>query len=293
MVINLNEQYLYFNCPPSPFYLESGQAHYKVGDAHPNRYNLQLFDMIVVNKGCLYIGEAEDEWAVEEGEVIILLPNSYHYNVKPVEKETSFYWVHFQTVNHWVQSDQHALSSHLEKHQQCFNPMPYTMKIAKHFKLSYPQQTYQLFERMNTTQQLLEPKAYWEKQQSFAALLHLCDVRQHQTHTNQLVKLAERVEQYLRMHYKQSISNEHLVHIFNYHYNYITRAMKAVYQLSPHDYMTKLRMDEAKVLLLHSFATVSAIAHEVGYDNAPYFTNCFRKQVGMTPSQFRKLYGHQ
>ena len=289
----IQPKFIYFNCPPSPYYLESGIAHYKIGDAHPNRSGLQLFDMIIVKSGCLYIGEENEQWEIKEGEAITLLPDCYHYSVKPVNHETSFYWIHFQTVGSWQQTEQVTIKYPAETHQTCFNPMPYTIKIEKHTRLAYPKQAYQLLEQMNNTQHLLEPKAYRQKQQAFEALLYMLDVRQHQQQASQLVKLAEQVELYIRNHFKEAISNKRLADVFNYHYNYITRAMKSVYHCSPQQYMMKLRLDEAKILLLHSFDSIESIALTIGFENTPYFSNCFRKYVGMSPAQFRKTYNIQ
>lgn len=288
----MTEQYIYFNCPPSPYYLESGEVYYQKGDSHPNRANLALFDLIVVKEGCLYLGEEDGRWEVRAGEALILLPQCYHYSVKPVEVATTFYWVHFQSVNKWAQTEEASMMFLTESHQQCFNPKSYTMKVPKYMKLAFPQQTYQLLNQMNNTQHLLEPKAYWQRQQSFEALLYLLDERQYQENSTQLIKLAERVELYLRNHYKEAVTNESLSRLFNYHYNYITRAMKHAFHYSPHDYIVKLRIDEAKLMLLHSFAPIKEIALEIGFENVPYFTNCFKKQTGMTPTQFRKQFRH-
>lgn len=284
------KQYIYFNAPPSPYYLESGTAHYEVGDSHPNRSGLKLFDMIIVKQGCLYLGEEQKEWAVKEGEAIVLLPDSYHYSVKPVTSETFFYWVHFQTVNEWQQANLASMKYQAEQHQQCFNPKPYTIQISKYIKLTYPKQVYDLLEQMNSTHHLIEPKAYFQKQQAFESLLLLLDEHQHGQQTSQLVKLAEQVELYIRSHYKEAITNERLSAIFNYHYNYITRAMKKVFQYSPHEYVMKLRIDEAKILLLNTHHSISSIAQQIGFEHAPYFTNCFQKYVGVTPSTFRKQF---
>lgn len=286
----MTDNFIYFNCPPSPYYLESGEVHYQEGDTHPNRSNLSLFDLIVVKEGCLYLGEGNEQWEVRGGEGLILLPNCYHYNVKPVDEATTFYWVHFQTVNKWEQSEATSMMLLTESHQQCFNPKSYTMKVSKYLKLAFPEQTYQLLNQLNDTHHLLEPKAYWQRQQSFEALLYLLDERQHQQKSTQLIKLAERVELYLRNNYKQAVSNASLSLLFNYHYNYITRAMKFVYHHSPHEYIVKLRIEEAKLLLIHSISSVKDIAIELGFENIPYFTNCFKKQTGTTPTQFRNQF---
>ncbi|MDC7241471.1 MAG: helix-turn-helix domain-containing protein, partial [Spirochaetales bacterium] len=57
------------------------------------------------------------------------------------------------------------------------------------------------------------------------------------------------------------------------------------------DYLTSIRVEEAKELLRTSRMTVSAVASEVGYSDTKYFTRLFKKLTGIKPSEFRKIYG--
>jgi YesN/AraC family two-component response regulator len=282
--------YIYFNSPPSPYYLESGISDFHSGDSHPNRHNLNLFDLIIVRRGSLHLGEEQESWVLNEGQTLILLPNCYHYSVEPVTTDTYFYWIHFQTVNDWMESEQSHYKFPTESHQDCFNPAPYTMQIPKSMQLLYPQQVYQLVEQMNEASKQIEPKAYWQKQHAFEELLLMMDVKQNNSQTSSIVRLAEQVEHYIRNHYQGQITNQALSLIFNYHYNYITKAMKQVYGFTPNEYVMKVRLDQAKILLLNTYQSIASIAEAVGFDNIPYFSNCFVKHVGETPSSFRKKY---
>lgn len=53
-------------------------------------------------------------------------------------------------------------------------------------------------------------------------------------------------------------------------------------------YLTNLRMQKAKELLLESMLPVYEIAERVGYESERAFANTFTKQVGTTPKRFRK-----
>lgn len=282
--------YIYFNSPPSPYYLESGFSDYIIGDSHPNRHRLNLFDLIIVREGSLHLGEEQSKWHLQEGQTLLLLPDSYHYSVEPVSTATCFYWIHFQTTNEWIESEQLHYKFPTEAHQDCFNPTPYTMQIPKSMQLLYPHKVYQLVEQMNDASKQIEPKAYWQKQHAFEELLLMMDVKQNNSQTSSIVRLAEQVEHYIRNHYQQQITNQALSLIFNYHYNYITKALKQVYGFTPNEYVMKVRLDQAKILLLNTHQSIADIAESVGFDNIPYFSNCFMKHVGEAPSSFRKKY---
>jgi AraC-like DNA-binding protein len=53
-------------------------------------------------------------------------------------------------------------------------------------------------------------------------------------------------------------------------------------------YMTLLRMEEGKRLLAETDLKVAAIASRAGYDDPAYFYRVFRREVGVTPSQYRR-----
>lgn len=70
--------------------------------------------------------------------------------------------------------------------------------------------------------------------------------------------------------------------------SYFARLFKKYYQITFLDYLTQYRLEEAKSLLRNSTLKVFEIAEKIGYEDPHYFSYNFRKNVGMTPLQFRK-----
>lgn len=56
-------------------------------------------------------------------------------------------------------------------------------------------------------------------------------------------------------------------------------------------HLTGLRIERAKVLLSTTDMLLSNIAMEIGYNEPNYFSHVFRKNVGMTPKEYRAQYG--
>ncbi|MEH7380458.1 response regulator [Bacillus sp. JJ1533] len=54
------------------------------------------------------------------------------------------------------------------------------------------------------------------------------------------------------------------------------------------DYIVNVRLQEAARLLEHTSLKISEIANRLGYSDLAYFSNSFKKQNGITPSQYRK-----
>ena len=60
--------------------------------------------------------------------------------------------------------------------------------------------------------------------------------------------------------------------------------------MSPLEYVHTLRLEEAKHLLETGDSPVEAVANEVGYEDAGFFGRLFRRNVGLTPAQYRKRF---
>ncbi|HRX11078.1 MAG TPA: helix-turn-helix domain-containing protein [Draconibacterium sp.] len=67
------------------------------------------------------------------------------------------------------------------------------------------------------------------------------------------------------------------------------RKIKSITGLSPNEFIRTYRLKKAAVLIRESNLNISEIAYRVGFNDALYFSKCFKKQFGTTPS----LYGVQ
>ena len=66
------------------------------------------------------------------------------------------------------------------------------------------------------------------------------------------------------------------------------RKIKALTDQSPQDFIRLIRLLEAKKLLMDSKNNISDAAYETGFSDPKYFSTSFKKQFGVTPSQFMK-----
>ncbi len=69
------------------------------------------------------------------------------------------------------------------------------------------------------------------------------------------------------------------------------RRFKTATGMPPMEYVQTLRLEEAKHMLETTELSVEAVADEVGYGDASFFSRLFRRNVGLTPAQYRKRFG--
>ncbi|WP_294066347.1 hybrid sensor histidine kinase/response regulator transcription factor [Proteiniphilum sp. UBA1028] len=65
------------------------------------------------------------------------------------------------------------------------------------------------------------------------------------------------------------------------------KKIKGITNYSPNEYFRIIRLKKATELLINSEMNVAEIAYEVGFNDPDYFGKSFKKQFGVTPSQFR------
>ena len=54
------------------------------------------------------------------------------------------------------------------------------------------------------------------------------------------------------------------------------------------DFVSRVRLEKAKNLLLNPHKRVSEIAYEIGYQSLTHFNRTFHRIVGQSPTQYRK-----
>jgi len=70
--------------------------------------------------------------------------------------------------------------------------------------------------------------------------------------------------------------------------SYFSSTFKKEVGVSFVQYLTALRMDRAKDLLIKTEGKTYEIAQAVGFAEPNYFSFCFKRHVGLSPSQFRQ-----
>ncbi|MGG1638382.1 helix-turn-helix domain-containing protein [Paenibacillus sp. NRS-1760] len=68
----------------------------------------------------------------------------------------------------------------------------------------------------------------------------------------------------------------------------LTRKFKQTFSVNPSEYITSLRINRIKSLLMESDYTLQEIAVQCGYDNGYYLSRIFSSRVGVSPSDYRK-----
>ena len=97
----------------------------------------------------------------------------------------------------------------------------------------------------------------------------------------------QKAYEYIVANYRKPDFNyKELCHTTGLEYAYFSELFKKTFKLSPVRFVTKMRIDYAKELLVTNRWSVSEIAEMCGFSNTYYFSNVFKKQTGFSPSLY-------
>lgn len=84
------------------------------------------------------------------------------------------------------------------------------------------------------------------------------------------------------------ITLEEVAGMVNMSYSWFRKTFKKYANVSPAQYVTQLKLQKAKYLLLNSNMCVKEIAYYLKYEDATYFSTIFKKYVGCSPSEYKE-----
>jgi len=95
------------------------------------------------------------------------------------------------------------------------------------------------------------------------------------------------IKRYIDEHYQEEINLDELANHFQYNSSYLSQLFKNETGSNIFNYLTEIRIYNAKVLLNNKDAKIYEVCRKVGYQDAKYFSQVFRKVTGMTPVEYR------
>lgn len=143
--------------------------------------------------------------------------------------------------------------------------------------------------RLKITDYILKPVNYEE----FGSCIDNLKISRFQRRTVRREEPGEErpivsITRYLQEHLAQDISLGLLAEEFHLSPQYISQLFKSEIGVNYLSYLTNIRMERAKKLLLSTGLSIGEIGSQLGFGDYRVFTKVFKKSEGVTPSQFRR-----
>lgn len=143
--------------------------------------------------------------------------------------------------------------------------------------------------RMRITDYILKPVNYEEFGSCIDRLkIALYEKRKTEEQDAQEERTITGIIRYLQEHLDKEISLNILADKFHLSSQYISQLFKSEIGVNFLAYLTSIRMERAKKLLLATSLSIGEISEKCGYADYRVFTKAFKKEEGSTPSQYRR-----
>ncbi|EFV69815.1 hypothetical protein HMPREF1012_04251 [Bacillus sp. BT1B_CT2] len=93
----------------------------------------------------------------------------------------------------------------------------------------------------------------------------------------------------MESHYQENITLEHLSRLTGWSKYHLLRSFTKQKGISPYSYLETVRINHAKKLLEEGVKPIDA-AFQTGFSDQSHMTKFFKRQVGLTPKQYMKIF---
>ena len=240
-----------------------------VGESRPQRTihrpaGINDYQLLYTKSGIGKVRIKEEEFEVREGDVFILPPFTPH-EYSPKSENWDTLWI---TYNGSVAKTSFAFHGDIRK-SGSFEFFYNKIKRGKNHADWRRKTSSALYELLLC---LLESEN-----------ISKCDIISHAPDVSVAV-------QYIAEHYSETVELSKLAELSGLSEGHFCRVFKQYTHMRPVEYITNLRIERAKDLLLERPPlTVAEIAKQTGFSSPSYFSKTFRDKTGVTPETYRKM----
>ncbi|MBE7047463.1 MAG: AraC family transcriptional regulator [Ruminococcaceae bacterium] len=266
----------------------------------------------VINEYILYIVKSGELKLLQNGKEFTLLPGDmYIFNLgemqQPLENvNCEFYYLHFDIygVKELDISDEEYSDAIWQRKANFLKEDIYGISSYDYIKVILKQKMH--FDDVNTIDGFLKvfdqnPIAYgyntpeWRLNVSNAAsrLLMKIEDKCFENSNQDFYKKSgivydnvKRIVEYIEEHYKENFDSKCIERDLLINFDYANRIFRKHFGYSIIKYRNRLRINTARVLLGEK--SMREIATEVGFSDVYYFSRCFKKYEGVSPSEYKR-----
>lgn len=241
--------------------------------SHPAR-RLNSWELVFVERGELKIREEGRLFTVPAGESLLLKPGCQHVGEGQFPDDLKFYWLHFDWLEHRVDT----------------TPHPTPLSIPQHTGVNNPQYVISLFRQFLSEQENVHRSIALE----CILLLILQQLSavcaEESAGDSPGVVLAWKAQQSIRTRFHLPLSTSTLAKELHCNADYLGRVYRRTFHLTLTEALHRQRVMAAEKLLISDSLSLTEVAERCGFNDPGYFRQIFRKHTGLTPAVWKRHY---
>lgn len=258
--------------------------------------------------GKMYLREEQEEYLLEEGDILFLEPGKLHVGTKPAE--CAYYFVHFRnlplfTYDQMGMNPSEILKQRLQIRQKSRNADPSDAMLydnafcilPKHYHLNSLEsrkQAARLFEEATRfSNEKTDNYKLLCSVRLLELLLFLSETELEETIgkndiASKPLKQTETLLEWLHKEYAHKITGESIEKALNLNFDYLNRIFRKSQDQTIFQYLNAVRINRAKELLATTQMKIAEVAEQTGFSDEFYFSRSFKKATGLSPSIYAK-----
>ncbi|MBE6062608.1 MAG: helix-turn-helix domain-containing protein [Clostridium butyricum] len=247
--------------------------------------------LIYVLKGCISVVEDNHEYVIKESNLFFLKAGVHHYGIHKTAPNTSWIYIHFYLDEpNKNLTEFKPYTSHIQEQEFSRNSYKYKMKIPKFLKLnssnSIENKLFRLVEIFHSSNPL---RGAYMTPLLHEILINCCSEEIKENDYNYDEKIYK-IIQYLQTHTHEQFNSDDLSNTLYLSYKHLAKIFKEATGKTLLEYHTAIRMNESARMLRETSYSIKYISLHMGYSEAFYFSNVFKKIIGISPKAYRKQF---
>ncbi|MDD6483265.1 MAG: AraC family transcriptional regulator [Clostridiales bacterium] len=273
---------------------------------HYSRY-LTEYVMYVVVKGSLVLNVNMDTVTLEAGDVYLFREGDQQVPAKSSFCE--YYYIHFRAerIRETELSEAEYEAVLQKKREQCMRADSFSTQCYDFLNVVIKQKNHIASEKLfNSIKELMQnsilttdckyPKKRLAVSNALASVLIKLENNSIQRGSSNKQKsrksyeTARKIASYIEQHYAEPITGKLIEQKFFLSYDYVNTVFCEIMGCTIIKYCNIVRIQHAKAKMRATNLTIKEVAMETGFENAYYFSRLFKKNEGISPSEYKRKF---
>lgn len=254
---------------------------------HQARYHKGDYEIIFCLRGPIYLQIGTDKYAVEDNQIIILPPYTRIVGYQESKMRVDFYWLHFfpqYEVASFKADEMNTvdkLKSNSGGRSVVTLPMQFNVENYKDMTISF----HSLLS-INGKLNRLEKRDYLTS----ALLIELFEAYiEQQDYSTSHAKI-EHLKEWIRSNMSSTLTVNEVAESVHLNRNYLTRVFKKYTGMTTFQYINKLKIEIASLLLLRTEMSIKEVSYTAYFTTPKMFMRRFKIETGLSPTEYRNKY---
>lgn len=235
----------------------------------PTKREYYILHFIIEGKGKLLVGNQKYDLA--KGDCFLIPPGITTYYEADLEDPYTYHWIGFGGLE---AKELLEKTGFLKNDNYVITPLDYDT----------------IYERFMIIQNIVPKKGV--TRYMLLSNLYLLFSELMYEGSNEMEELKDYVDlaiKYMNTNYSRKITIHDVTQTIGIERTYFYRLFQKNMHISPQDYLIKIRIEKAKLLLCNTSKSIKDIAISVGYENYGSFIKIFKEKEGISPTSYRKI----